>query len=73
MSEERVRRDGEVEVVAAPLPGGLADDANEHVVLGLGGREGREHVLARKERGALLQRREIERARPPELAPRLER
>ena len=73
VAEERVGGDGEVEVVAVALPGRLADDADEHVVLALGGRERAEVVLTGQERGTRLERLEVDRPRPPERPLRLER
>ena len=46
VAQERVGGDREVELVAAALPGRLADVAHEDLVLRLGGCEGREVVLA---------------------------
>ena len=71
--EERVGGDREVEVVAVALPRRLPDDPHEHLVLALGGREGRELVLAGKEGGRRLEALEVDGARPPERALRLER
>ena len=73
VAEKRVGGDREVEVVAVLFPGGVADDAQEDVVLALGGREGREVVLAGQERRTCVQFGQIDRPGPPERPLRLER
>ena len=51
VAQERVGLDGEDELVAAPLPCGRQHAAAEDLVLGLGGREGAEVVLAEQRSG----------------------
>ena len=71
--QERVRRDLELQVVAAPHPARVLDVPDEDVVLRLGGREGAEVVLAHERLGGRRQPLLVERARVPPRAPGLER
>jgi hypothetical protein len=71
--EEAVRRDLELERGPRPLPASVGDDSDEDLVLRLGRGEGSEVVLAEEERRGLRQANQVERARPPERPPPLER
>src|SRR5205823_1531744 len=72
VAEERVGGDLEVEVIAALVPFGALDDADEDLVLRLRQREGAEVVLAGKEPGARREARDVQRLRAPPAVPRLE-
>src|SRR5512132_1999527 len=73
VTQERVRRDRELEAVSGLRPSGLANVPPEHLVLRLGRREGSEVVLSRKCCGRGHEGIEVDRPGPPESAPRLER
>ena len=73
MAQERVRGDGEMQLVAATLPPRGPDLAHEHLVVRLGRREGREVVRAHERSGALLELLEIDGSRPPESPTRAQR
>ena len=73
VAQEGVSGDLELDDVAAVVPAGVLDDADEGVVPRLGRREGAEVVLSDHHRGGCVQPRHLEAPRMPERAVDLER